>query len=98
MALAIKIAKEALEKAKLEHKMQVEDIKHMQKMLDEKNALNNERNVFEAERKAEAQIVEIRKTYAIKLETELNEERKKMQDVMNKVMEALPNVNVKMRA
>lgn len=90
-------AVEDLEKVKLEHKMTLEDIKHMQKMLDEKNALELDRKIFEGEKKAEEEIKAIRKEYSDKLEKELMEERKKMQEFMQKVMEALPNVNVRIK-
>jgi hypothetical protein len=89
-------AVEQLEKAKLDHKITIEDIKHMQKMLDEKNELALDRKVFEAEKKCETEIKAIRKEYADKLEKELTVERTKMQSFMERVMEALPNVNVKL--
>jgi chromosome segregation ATPase len=89
-------AKEELATTKLDHKMTIEDIKHMQKMLDEKNELALDRKVFEAEKACETEIKAIRKEYADKLEKELTVERTKMQAFMERVMEALPNVNVKL--
>lgn len=91
-------ARKSLEVAKLDHKITIEDIKHMQKMLDEKNELALERKTFEAEKVCEQEIKKIRKEYSDKLEKELTVEREKMQAFMSKVMEALPNVNVKMKA
>lgn len=85
-----------LKEKELEHKIVVEDIKHMQKMLDEKNELALDRKVFEAEKACESEIKAIRKEYADKLEKELTVERTKMQAFMERVMEALPNVNVKL--
>ena len=90
-------AREDLEKTKLDHKMTLEDIKHMQKMLDEKNGLELDKKSFEAEKNANKEIEKIRKEYAVKLETELMGERKKMQEFMERVMDALPNVNVKLK-
>jgi hypothetical protein len=95
---ATRKAREELEKTKLDHKITVEDIKHMQKMLDEKNALELDRKSFDAEKNANKEIENIRREYAEKLEKELLVERKKMQDFMERVMDALPNVNVKMKA
>lgn len=89
-------ATEDLKTAELDYKIKIEDIKHMQKMLDEKNALEVDRKTFEAEKAAQAEIKKIRNEYAEKLEKELMEERKKMQAVMERVMAALPNVNVKL--
>ena len=91
-----KTAKENLANAELQHKISVEDIQHMHKILDDETALKTERMVFDAEKAAEKEIVAIRKIYAEKLEKELTEERKKMQEFMSKVMAALPNVNVQM--
>ena len=85
-----------LKETKQDHKIVVEDIKHMQRMLDEKNQLELEKKIFEAEKEANKEIDGIRKTYASKLENELLEERKKMQSFMEKVMAALPNVNVQL--
>lgn len=89
-------AKESLADTKLEHKIAIEDIKHMQKMIDEKNALELEKKIFEAQKEAEVDINNIRKEYAQKLEKELTVERTKMQEFMTQVMNALPNVNVKL--
>jgi len=85
-----------LKEKELEHKIVVEDIEHMQKILDEKNALEVDRKIFEGEKAADAEIKKIRLEYSNKLEKELMVERGKMQEFMQKVMEALPNVNVKL--
>jgi hypothetical protein len=90
---SLRIKKEELADANLAHKTAVEDTKHMQKKIDEQNELKLERAVFEAEVQANKDIDAIRKEYAKKLETELLAERKTMQDFMQKVMQALPNVN-----
>lgn len=90
-------ARADLEKTKLDHKITIEDIKHMQKMLDEKNGLELEKKSFEAEKNANKEIEKIRVEYAKKLENELMVERKKMQEFMERVMDALPNVNVKLK-
>jgi hypothetical protein len=89
-------AEESLAKAELEYKMTIEDIRHMQKMLDEKSKLGRDRVIFEAEKKANTEIESIRKEYSDKMEKELLEERKKMQEFMQQVMAALPNVNVQL--
>ena len=91
-----KQAKKNLANAELAHKISVEDIQHMHKILDDETSLKNDRMIFDAEKAATTQVNQIRKEYAIKLEKELMEERKKMQEFMAKVMEALPNVNVKL--
>jgi chromosome segregation ATPase len=90
-------AKTELAETKLEHKITVEDIKHMQKLLDEKNELELSKKVFEAEKLADKEVTKIRTEYAKKLENELTVERKKMQEFMERVMDALPNVNVKLK-
>lgn len=92
----LRLTKEAMEDAKLQHKIAIEDIKHMHKKLEEQQALANERAIFDAEKKAEGEVKEIRRTYAEKLEKELLAERNKMQDFMQRVMDALPNVNVRL--
>lgn len=88
--------KEELADANLAHKTATEDIEHMQKKIDEQNELKLERAVFEAEKEADRKVVEIRAIYADKLEKELLSERKTMQEFMQKVMAALPNVNAQL--
>lgn len=91
------LAQEQLEKAKLDHKITVEDIKHMQKMLDEKNKLELDRKVFEAEKKASEKIDKIKDEYKDKLEKDLMERQKEITQLYEKIMEALPNVNVSLK-
>jgi len=91
-----KKAVEELCNLKLQHKITVEDIKHMQKLLDEENVLKLDRAVFEAEKTAEAEIKGIRKEYAKKLETDLSKQMTKMDETYGKILEALPNVNVQL--
>jgi len=86
-----------LKDAQLQYKHTIEDIKHQQALIIEKNALKMERNQFEAEQSAQAEIKQIRADYAKKLEDELADQRKQMQQFMQRVMDALPNVNVRLK-
>ena len=69
----------------------------LQKMLDEKAELELDKKIFAAEKTADAEIVKIRKEYAVKIESELKTERNKMQEFMTQVMASLPNVNLKLK-
>jgi hypothetical protein len=89
-------AEESLAKAELEHKMKVEDIEHMQKMLDEKNSLARDRAVFEAEQNAQTEITKIKNEYTKKLEEDLKGQQGQVKDMVQRVMTALPNVNVEL--
>lgn len=93
----IREAKESLAKADLAHKMKVEDIKHMQKLLDEKNALELEKKIFSAEKAADKEIKAIRLEYTKKLENDLKSQMTKLDSTYTAILDALPNVNVKMK-
>ena len=89
-------AEESLAKAELDFKMKVEDIEHMQKILDERNALANERAIFKAEQEAQKEIKKIRSEYTAKLEEDLKGQQGQVKDMVERIMVALPNVNVEL--
>ena len=89
-------ADEELAKTKFEHKKTVENIKHLQAMLDEKASLEKERAIFDAQKAADTEIIGIRKEYSDKLETDLKSKDDELSKFMNRVMENLPNVNVQL--
>jgi DNA repair exonuclease SbcCD ATPase subunit len=91
-------AKADVKEAQHDKKLEIENIKHMQKMLDEKNALEVEKKIFEGEKLANEKVEKIKDEVRERLEKDLKEERKEMAAVMTKVMDALPNVNARLKA
>lgn len=82
---------------KNDKKIAEEDIKHMVKMKEEKNALEFERKVLDNERVKEAAIAKVKDEYRDKLEKRLELEVTNIKEMYGQILERLPNVSMRIK-
>ncbi len=95
---------EELEDLKLKKRLEQEEIKHMVKLNDEKNAIEIERKKTELEKKSAEEMTKFRdqqrvllvdslKEFHAKIESRFSSELGNLKEVYNVLIEKLPNVN-----
>lgn len=85
--------------AELEHKKMLEEkeISHLVKMKEEKIQIETEKKRLELQGNFDKKVMELQKDYHEKVLALLQEEHGKMEDIYQKIMDRLPNVNVTMK-
>ena len=86
--------KEELEDLKLEKKISEEDIKHMVKLSEERQEVENERYQMKCEREKEEAIAKVKDEYRDKLEGFLKNQVKDTKQMYEAILKRIPDVNV----
>lgn len=89
--------REDVAELKLKKKIEDEDIKHMIKMMEERNSVKEQQFKLTTEREKDAEIAKIKDAYRDKLETFLQGQVKDTKDMYNQILQRLPDVNVRLR-
>lgn len=79
---------------KLDKKMEVENIKHLTKLKEEKDKLATERLKVQMEGEKNQAIAVVKDEYRDKTEQQLTTERDNMKEMYNEILKRLPNINV----
>ena len=93
----IRTLKEEIDGLKSKRKIELEDIKHMVKMREERNEIKFEKLVMDLEKEKFLEIGTVKDTYRDKLEGRLTVELDNMKDMYGQVLERLPNITGKLK-
>ena len=87
--------KKKIELLKNQKKIEEEDIKHMVKMAEERNAINLEKKIMENDKAKASEIAAVKDKYRDKLEERLQKEVEGIKEMYGQILERLPNVSAK---
>ena len=93
--LKAKHKREILE-LELRKKLEIEDIKHLIKIKEEKDLAECRKREIEYARTKDEEVLEIRKEYSDRVEKFLEEQVREIKTVQNSILERLPNIDVKL--
>jgi hypothetical protein len=88
----LRIVTDQLADLKLKKKIEEEDIKHMVKMKEERNEVENEKKLLEMEREKDKAIADAKDKFRDKLESFLQEQVKDTKDMYGEILQRLPDV------
>ena len=93
----LRTVKDNLADLKLKKKIEEEDIKHMVKMKEERNEVENEKKLLGMERDKDKAIAEVKDNYRDKLEEFLKTQVKDTKEMYTEILGRLPDVKVKLK-
>ena len=79
------------------NKLAENEIRHLVKIKEEKNAIELERKMVELEREQQKAIAEVKDKYQDKVEANLNEQLTGMKEMYGQILERLPDVNARLK-
>ena len=85
-----------LEELKVKKVMEEREIKHLVKLKEEKLEIDNQKKVLELDKQYSDKTMELQKSYHEKQIDDINQARKEMKEVYEKIMERLPNINAQL--
>jgi competence protein ComGF len=89
--------KQQCEEMKLQKKLDLEDIKHMVKMKEEKLNIEYEKKVLAVEKAHDEKLMRIKDQYRDKMEARLEKETANIKSMYADILTRLPNVNVRLK-
>ena len=89
--------KQQCEEMKLQKKLDLEDIKHMVKMKEEKLNIEYEKKVLAVEKTHDEKLMGIKDQYRDKMEERLEKETANIKSMYADILTRLPNVNVRLK-
>lgn len=89
--------REQLEALKHKKKLEEEEILHLVKINEEKNAIAAERKAVELEAKKTAEIAAVKDQYRDKIEKHLEARAVEIKTMYSEILERLPNVSVRLK-
>jgi len=89
--------KQQCEEMKLQKKLDLEDIKHMVKMKEEKLNIEYEKKVLAVEKAHDEKLMGIKDQYRDKMEARLEKEAANIKSMYADILTRLPNVNVRLK-
>jgi len=88
----IRTLKDELAELKTKKVMEEREIKHLVKLKEEKLDIENQKKVLTLDKKYSDKTMELQKSYHEKQIKDIQEARKEMREVYEKIMERLPNI------
>ncbi len=89
--------KEQAEDARLQRKIDEEDIKHMMKMKEERLSIESEKKEMTRAREKEAEIAKVKDDYRNKMEARLNKEVENIKEMYGQILARLPNISAELK-
>jgi len=89
--------KQQCEEMKLQKKLDLEDIKHMVKMKEEKLNIEYEKKVLAVEKTHDEKLMGIKDQYRDKMEARLEKETANIKSMYEDILARLPSINVRLK-
>jgi hypothetical protein len=93
----IDILKTNIKDLELKKRLEEEEIKHLVKMKEEKQAIEIQKKEIDLAKAFQQKEMELQSKYHDKIITTIEESRKESRDLYTAIMDRLPNVNVEMK-